>query len=299
MTTGGGHFSPAGPGNTGDGLRAAEAAGGWVDTSVANAAAWTPVSLVPRARTTGIMPHFIDRAKPGIIAVSPTGHRFTNEANDYHQFVQDMVKECSRLPEVHAWLLCDHRALRKYGMGAVRPKPLPIGSFLRSGYLKRAETIEELAAAIGIVPMVLRQTIDSYNAGARRGEDPKFGKGSTAYNQYMGDALNKPNPCVAPIETGPFYAVRLLVGDIGTFAGLNVDANCRALDRERQAIPGLYAVGNDAVSVMGGNYPGAGITLGPALTFGYVAGMHLARIQVPEKFENAPSGHRASEPAHS
>jgi succinate dehydrogenase/fumarate reductase flavoprotein subunit len=295
LAIGGGHFSPAGPGNTGDGLRAAEAVGGWVDTSVANAAAWTPVSLVPRAKTTGIMPHFIDRAKPGIIAVGPTGHRFANEASDYHQFVQAMVKECSRSSEVYAWLICDHRALRKYGMGAVRPKPLPIGSFLRSGYLKRAYTLEELAAAIDIVPMILRQTVDSYNTGARHGEDASFGKGSTVYNRYMGDALNKPNPCVAPLESGPFYAIRLVVGDIGTFAGLNVDGDSRVLDGERRPIPGLYAVGNDAASVMGGNYPGAGITLGPALTFGYAAGMHLAGSRGPERFDAAPPAHRASE----
>jgi len=116
-----------------------------------------------------------------------------------------------------------------------------------------------------------------FNKSARNGDDPAFGKGSKAYNRYQGDALNLPNPCVRPLETGPFYAIKLVIGDIGTFAGLVTDAQTQVLDANRQPIKGLYAVGNDAASVMGGNYPGAGITLGPALTFGYVAGMTLAQ----------------------
>jgi predicted oxidoreductase len=118
-----------------------------------------------------------------------------------------------------------------------------------------------------------------FNEHAARGEDPDFGKGSKAYNRYQGDALNTPNPCVAPLATGPFYAIKLVVGDIGTFAGLVTDERTRVLDAQRQPIPGLYAVGNDAASIMGGNYPGAGITLGPALTFGYIAGHQLAQRQ--------------------
>ena len=104
-------------------------------------------------------------------------------------------------------------------------------------------------------------------------------KGSKAYNRYQGDANVTPNPCVAPLENGPYYAIRLVIGDIGTFAGLVTDEKTRVLDADRQPIKGLYAVGNDAASVMGGNYPGAGITLGPALTFGYVAGLQVAQAE--------------------
>ena len=118
--------------------------------------------------------------------------------------------------------------------------------------------------------------MEEFNQGARNGEDPAFGKGSKAYNRYQGDALNQPNPCVAPIEKGPFYAIKLVVGDIGTFAGLATDRHTRVLDSSGKPIAGLHAVGNDSASIMGGNYPGAGITLGPALTFGYIAGMTLA-----------------------
>jgi succinate dehydrogenase/fumarate reductase flavoprotein subunit len=192
-----------------------------------------------------------------------------------------MVKACEGEPEVFAWLLCDHKALRNYGLACVAPAPLPIGRHLRSGYLKCGATFGELAKQIGVAPERLESTIDEFNASAKSGDDPAFGKGSKAYNRYQGDALVKPNPCVTPLQTAPFYAIKLVIGDIGTFAGLVTDANTQVLDADGKPINGLYAVGNDAASVMGGNYPGAGITLGPALTFGYVAAMHLAKVAAP------------------
>jgi succinate dehydrogenase/fumarate reductase flavoprotein subunit len=275
--TGAEHLSPSPAANTGDGLRMGEAAGGRVNRALPNAAAWVPVSKVPRADgSTGLMPHFIDRAKPGVIAVLRDGRRFANEGNSYHDFIQDLVRACDGQDEVAAWLVCDHRALRKYGLGNVAPFPMPIGRHLRSGYLMRGRTPAELAERAGIDPAGLAATIEAFNVHARRGEDPQFAKGSRAYNRFQGDALHAPNPCVAPLERGPFYAIRLHVGDIGTFAGLLTDRHSRVLDAQRDPIPGLYAVGNDISSIMGGNYPGAGITLGPALTFGYIAGYHLA-----------------------
>lgn len=276
--TGREHFTPSPEANTGDGLRLAEGVGARVDATIPHAAAWVPTSITTRKDGThGVMPHFIDRAKPGVIAVTKRGKRFTNEGNSYHDFVQDMVKACRGEGEICSWLLCDHRTLRRYGLGCVAPFPLPIGRHLRSGYLKHGRTLAELAKAIGVDAAALLATIDEWNRHARNGEDPAFGKGSKAYNRYQGDALNRPNPCVAPIEHGPFYAIRLVVGDIGTFAGLVTDARTRVLDSGGQPITGLYAVGNDAASIMGGNYPGAGITLGPALTFGWIAGNELAR----------------------
>jgi len=276
--TGKEHFSPAPVTNTGDGLRLAEAVGGIVDKTIPHAAAWVPTSVTTRTDgSKGVMPHFIDRAKPGVIAVTPKGKRFTNEGSSYHDFVQDMVRACRDEPEVFSWLLCDHRVLRDYGLGCVAPFPLPFGHHLKSGYLKSGSTIAELAKHIGIAPEVLQSTVDEFNATAREGKDPAFGKGSKAYNRYQGDELVTPNPCVAPLEKGPFYAIKLVVGDLGTFAGLVTDEKTRVLDAKGQPIKGLYAVGNDAASVMGGNYPGAGITLGPALTFGYVAGLTLAQ----------------------
>jgi succinate dehydrogenase/fumarate reductase flavoprotein subunit len=278
--TGKEHFSPAPEANTGDGLRLAEAVGGRVDGTIPHAAAWVPTSVTTRPDgSKGVMPHFIDRAKPGVIAVTPKGKRFTNEGDSYHDFVQAMVAANKGEPEVSAWLLCDHRVLRNYGLGCVAPFPLPFGRHLKSGYLKRGATIGELAKNLGIAPAVLQATVDEFNRGAANGEDPAFGKGSKAYNRYQGDELITPNPCVAPLAEGPFYAIKLVVGDLGTFAGLVTDEKTRVLDAARKPIKGLYAVGNDAASVMGGNYPGAGITLGPALTFGYVAGLQLASAE--------------------
>ena len=289
--TGREHYTPSPASNTGDGLRLAEAVGGRVDATIPHAAAWVPTSVTTRPDgTQGVMPHFIDRAKPGVIAVTRHGKRFTNEGNSYHDFVQALVAACKGEPEVSAWLVCDHKALRQYGLGCVAPFPMPIGRHLRSGYLKRGRDLAGLAQTIGVDAAALQSTVDVFNHGARKGEDPAFGKGSKAYNRYQGDALNQPNPCVAPLEHGPYYAIKLVVGDIGTFAGLVTDAQTRVLDAAGQPIPGLYAVGNDAASVMGGNYPGAGITLGPALTFGYVAGQTLAQAARESSTPAAPAG---------
>jgi succinate dehydrogenase/fumarate reductase flavoprotein subunit len=275
------HWSPGPKGNTGDGLRMAETAGGRVESTLPNAAAWVPVSLPERKDgSAGVMPHFIDRAKPGVIAVTREGVRFANEGNSYHDFVQDMMKAAKPGQEIGqeiaAFLLCDHRTLRKYGLGCVAPFPLPLRRHLRTGYLKRGATLAELAAQAGIDAKALQATVAEFNAAAAEGRDPAFGKGSRAYNRYQGDALHGPNPCIAPIKDGPFYAIKLVIGDLGTYAGIKTDENARALDADGRPIAGLYAVGNDMATIMGGNYPGAGITLGPALTFGYIAGRHVA-----------------------
>ncbi|MGY3478055.1 FAD-dependent oxidoreductase [Bradyrhizobium ottawaense] len=275
--TGNEHFSPGPTGNTGDGLRLAERAGGHIEDRLPNAAAWVPVSLTTRKDgSKGVMPHFIDRAKPGVIAVMRDGRRFANEGNSYHDFVQAMVKAAKPGEEIAAYLVCDHKTLRKYGLGCVPPFPMPLGHHLDTGYLMRGDTLEALAAKAGIDAAAFIDTVRQFNATAPQGHDAAFGKGSKAYNRYQGDAMHGPNPCVAPIENGPFYAIKMVVGDLGTYAGIVTDESARALDAEGRVIPGLYAAGNDMASIMGGNYPGAGITLGPALTFGYIAGRHLA-----------------------
>lgn len=276
--TGREHFTPSPALNTGDGLRLGESVGGWVDPTIPNAAAWCPTSVVQRKDgTQGVMPHFIDRAKPGVIAVTTKGRRFTNEALSYHDFIQALVKACKGSSEVTCWLVCDHQHLREYGLGAVAPFPLPIGKHLKSGYLKRGNSLQELASVIGVPAAALQEEVEVFNRDAASGIDTKFSKGSTAYNRYQGDSLVRPNPCMAPILKGPFYAIKVVVGEIGTFAGLATDESCQVLSKDRQPVKGLYAVGNDAASIMGGNYPGAGITLGPALTFGYVVGQTLAK----------------------
>jgi succinate dehydrogenase/fumarate reductase flavoprotein subunit len=273
---GNGHASPAPLGNTGDGITLAESVGGGMATDMPNAAAWIPVSRVPyRDGSVGVFPHLIDRYKPGIIAVTRNGRRFVNEADSYHDFGKALLKT---LPDgkAEAFLIADHRAIRRYGLGAAKPFPLPLLPYLRSGYLLRGNTPAELASAAGIDAAELEKTIARFNGPASRGEDPEFGKGSTAYNRYLGDAQHQPNACVAPLDTPPYYAVKVVIGDLGTFAGIRTDDHARVLDAASTPIPGLYAAGNDMASIMGGNYPGAGITLGPAMTFGYIAGLTIA-----------------------
>lgn len=273
------HWSAAPRTNTGDGLRLGETAGGHVDEALAAPAAWAPVSLVPRGDGTfGHFPHLIERAKPGLIAVRADGRRFANEADSYHDVMGALLAATGPGEEVAAWLVCDHRFQRRYGLGFAKPAPLPLLPYLRSGYLKRGATLGELARACGIDAAGLEQTVATFNRDAERGEDPAFGRGSTAYNRIQGDAGHGPNPCVAPIAQGPFYAVKIVPGSLGTFAGLRTDAFARVLGQDGQPIPGLYAGGNDMAAVLGGTYPAGGITLGPAMTFGYIAARHAAGL---------------------
>jgi len=143
--------------------------------------------------------------------------------------------------------------------------------------LLEAPDLDALAGLMGVEKSMLSSTVDNYNADARMGLDREFGRGTTIYQRHLGDAGHSPNPCVAPIEHAPFYALRIHPADLGTAVGLQTDADAQVLNRNGVPITGLYACGNDMGSIMNGNYPGPGITLGPALTFGYIAGRHLAR----------------------
>jgi succinate dehydrogenase/fumarate reductase flavoprotein subunit len=272
------HWSAAPLTNTGDGIRLGEAIGAHFDASLEAPAAWAPVSLVPRQRGEAALAfaHLIERAKPGVIAVTRAGRRFVNEASSYHDFVNALIGTTPAGEEVCAWLICDHRFQRRYGLGFSKPFPFPTAPYRRSGYLQRANSLAGLAARCGIDPQGLETTVAAYNSYAKDGFDPQFHKGSTPYNRVQGDARHTPNPCNAPLEHGPFYAVKLLPGSLGTFAGLATDAAARVLDDAGRPMPGLYAVGNDSASMMGGCYPSGGITLGPAMTFGYLAGLSLA-----------------------
>ncbi len=265
---------------SGDGITLGESAGGILATDLASSAAWAPVSKVQHADgSIGHFPHIIDRGKPGLIGVLSNGRRFVNEADGYHDYTAAMIAQAPAGEEVASWLICDHRFQRRYGLGHARPFPVPVGRFVRSGYLRRGATIEALAHACGIPAAALVETVQRFNAHAREGTDPDFGRGSTPYNRKMGDPLHPgPNPCVAPIEHGPFYAVKVLPGSFGTFAGLKTNGHAQVLGRDGQPVAGLYAVGTDMASVMGGFYPSGGINLGPAMTFGYIAGRHAAGL---------------------
>ncbi|GHF71126.1 succinate dehydrogenase/fumarate reductase flavoprotein subunit [Amycolatopsis bartoniae] len=266
----------------GSGVALGESVGGRLRTDLRSPAAWCPVSLVPYATgRTGVFPHIMDRAKPGSIGVLRTGRRFVNEANGYYDYVSAMLAATPEGEPAEAWQIADARYVRRYPLGMVKPRPIPLFPYLRNGYLKRGRTLEELARTCGIDPAGLVDTVARFNAAARRGEDPEFGRGSTPFNRYGGDRSVGPNPSLAPLEKAPFYAVKVVPGSFGTFAGLGTDEASRVLDDEDQPIPGLYAVGCDQASVMGGHYPAGGINLGPALTFGWLAAQDLARAEVP------------------
>jgi len=277
VARGGEHLSPTPKSNTGDGLALAESAGGVADIRYADSAAWMPVSRVPLGNgREGVFPHLLDRYKPGVIGVLKNGRRFTNESESYHDVGAALVRACEGEKETVMWLVCDKACLAKYGLGYVKPAPMPLGPHLRSGYLLRGATLAELARNAGIDPAGLEATVRAYNEHAVRGEDPAFGRGKSAFNRYLADPEHGPNPCVAPVQQGPFYAVRVVMGDLGTFDGLQTGLTGEVLRRDGSAIAGLYAVGNDRASMMGGSYPGAGITHGPNMVFAYVTGQHIA-----------------------
>lgn len=288
------HCSAASRGNTGDGLRLGESAGAVVATDLVQAAALAPVSLVPQKDgTVTHFPHLVERAKPGLIAVTAKGERFVNEADSYHDFMQGLLRATPDGQPVQAWLVCDHSFVRRYGLGAVKPRPMPLGPMLSNGYLKRGNSLVELAQACGISALGLEQTVERYNAMAQAGVDRDFAKGQTAYNRVQGDvalanASGLANPCMAALKSGPFYAVRVVAGSLGTFAGLRSNASAQVLDAHGQPIAGLYAAGNDMNSLMGGNYPSGGITLGPAMTFGFIAAHHCIGQAPPNAFKITP-----------
>jgi succinate dehydrogenase/fumarate reductase flavoprotein subunit len=281
LRRGGEHVSPVPRGNTGDGVGMAERLGAQVAIRYPQPAAWMPVSRVPMSDGSfGVFPHLVDRYKPGVIGVTRAGKRFTNEANSYHDVGAAMIEACANERETAMWLICDHATIRKYGLGYAKPAPVPLGPLLRNGYLSTGRTLAELAHNAGLDGAALEATVKRYNADAVRGEDREFGRGTTSFNRYLADPEHKPNPCVAPIGDGPYYALKVVMGDLGTFDGITTDVTGEVLDAKGAPIAGLYAVGNDRASVMGGNYPGAGITLGPIMTFGYITGRHLAGVTV-------------------
>ena len=273
-----GTLSAVAPGATGDGLRLGNDAGGHVPESNAGNAFWVPVSVFKRRNgETAVYPHTVtDRGKPGMLAVGSDGRRFTNEANSYHEFVTAMLAAHAEHGTVPCHLICDAISLRRYGLGAIKPMATRLAPWLNSGYLTKAPDLATLAVEIGVDPAALEETVSRYNRDARSGTDSLFDRGGNAYHRYVGDPENSPNPCMRPVTKPPFYAVRLYPGDLGTAGGLQTDATARVLDAKSRPVPGLYACGNDMNSIMAGCYPGPGITLGPALVFGYLAAMDLA-----------------------
>lgn len=217
-----------------------------------------------------------DRNKPGFVLVNRHGRRFVNEAWPYNDVAHAMETTVDAVP---AYLICDHAHLRRYGLGLVRPGPAwarPLGRYLASGHLVKGRTLAELASKLGIDAEGLKGTVANMNEYALSGKDLEFHKGETAYDRWQGDPLVKPNPSLGPVEKAPFYAITLWPGNLGTLCGLVTDERARVLTADEQPIPGLYAVGGDMHSVFTGSYPGGGGSIGPGMTFGFIAGEDLA-----------------------
>lgn len=260
---------------SGDGISMAQRLGGRHITDNAANAIWMPMSV--EHNPTGedrTFAHFaLDRHLPGAIAVNDKGIRFVNEAFHYQHFVNTM----NTLGLKRAYLIMDHRFLRRYGAGLVRPAPFRFGKHLRSGYLMRGRSILELSRMLDLPPGALASTVARYNDGARRGADPEFRRGEDVYSTAMGDLDHTPNPNVAPIKDGPFYAITLHPGDLCTVSGLEADGEARVIGAEGAPIEGLYAAGLDMNSLVRGHYPAGGLAIGPAMTFGYIAAKNIAR----------------------
>jgi len=264
-------WCPAAPGHTGKALALARSMGAVEGQGAQSPAYWAPVSLRKRSDgSTAVFPHFVmDRAKPGMITVNQAGERFVNESTSYHLFALGMQSAMQAIP---AYLIADAKALRQYGMGMVRPGGKGLAPFLADGYLTEGNSLQALADQLGISAEGLAQAVVNNNAFAKTGVDTQFQRGVTAYQQNIGDAAaGGRNPNLGEIIEGPFYAVKLYPGDIGAANGLQTNEHAQVLDAKGQAIDGLYAVGNDMNSIMGGVYPAPGITLGPGLVFAYLA----------------------------
>lgn len=270
-------WSPAAPGHTGQAHELARHLGAVYGQGGLSHAFWAPVSLRKRADgSTAVFPHFVmDRAKPGMLTVNAKGERFLNESTSYHLFGLAMQKAHQSTPSIPAYLVCDAEALRKYGIGMVRPGGKGLAPYLADGYLSEGATLDELAGKLGMDPQALQASVEQINRCAETGVDPYFHRGETAYQQNLGDpAWAGRNPNLGPLVKAPFYAVRLYPGDIGAATGFATDEHTRVLDAQGQAIPGLYAAGNDMHSMMGGTYPAPGITIGPGLVFARMAARH-------------------------
>ncbi|MEQ8755690.1 MAG: FAD-dependent oxidoreductase [Coleofasciculus sp. G1-WW12-02] len=258
-------WTAANPDNMGDGIRMGMSVG--AECELMESAWWTPTSVVPGSQYAYVL--IIEKSLPGSMMVNSQGKRFTNEADPYIDVVKDMYKTDS----VPAFFVFDRRFRYQYPTGPLMPGLTP-KKYIDNGYIQVANTIEDLGKKCGIEPQGLIETTRKMNQYAVTGLDLDFHRGDNSYNRYYGDTRVKPNPCLGAIDCPPFYAVKVFPGDLGTKGGLKTDENARVLRKDGSAIAGLYAIGNVSASVMGDTYPGGGATIGPAMTFGYIAACH-------------------------
>ncbi|MEV3964356.1 3-ketosteroid-delta-1-dehydrogenase [Nocardia sp. NPDC050193] len=262
-------------GNTGDAIVAAQELGAGI--ALMDQAWWFPAFAPLPGTAPQVM--LAERSLPGSFVVDQTGRRFINEATDYMSFGQALLERERRGdPAEEMWLVFDQRYRNSYIMaGRVFPKqPLP-DSWFEAGIAHRADDPAELARKVGLPQDAFVETFRSVNRYAESGTDADFARGESAYDRYYGDPTISPNPNLAPLETAPFYAVKMILSDLGTCGGVVADQNARVLREDGSVIEGLYAIGNTAANAFGATYPGAGATIGQGLVYGYIAARHAAR----------------------
>ncbi len=271
--------------NTGDALRAAMAIG--AATEFLDLVWWAPTMKItlPDTGAETSVTLMIDRAFPGSITVNQLGKRFANESLSYNDFGCAMLQDNEKTggASLPAWMIFDTAFRRIHPSGAMLPASVMPDHKLPRDWLGkvyyRAQTLRELAQQIGIDAQVLEETVDRFNGFAATGVDEDFQRGSNAYDHFFGDENVKPNPSLGPLKTPPYYAIPMNLGDIGTKGGLKTDEFAVVLDQNGDPIEGLYAIGNTSAAVTAASYPGAGATLGPAITFGFIAANHLSSVR--------------------
>jgi len=260
------------PQNTGDAIRMGLEVGAALD--LMEHAWWGPTTLVPNEARARMLVH--EKAKPRCVFVNKRGERYVNEATPYTELVSIMYeKNTPEAPCIPTSMIFDSVFRKKYPIGPTLPgaqqPDFLLPRSVKNGYLKKDMTLDGIAAKMGIDAEGLKATVEKMNEYARTGKDPDFHKGDSLYDRYYADQTVEPNPCLGPIDTPPYYGVEVHAGDIGTKGGLKTDASARVLSASGETIPGLYAIGNCSAAVMGTTYAGAGATIAPAMTFGYVA----------------------------
>ncbi len=256
--------------NTGDGHRAGLKAGAALD--LMDDAWWGPAIPTPGS------PYFClaERTLPGGLIINQAGQRYVNEAAPYGDVVHVMYDRDPANPCIPSWLVVDQNYRNRYLFADVAPAlPLP-DSWYQAGAVVKNWSLDGLATAIGVPPSALKATVTRFNGFARTGQDTDFRRGDSAYDHYYTDPAVTPNSCLAPLWAAPYYAFKIVPGDLGTKGGMRTDARARVLRPDGSVIPGLYAAGNASAAVMGYSYAGAGSTIGPAMTFGYVAANDIA-----------------------
>ena len=267
-------WSHAAPGDTGDMHREMMRIGAWMaqmEEFVGNQMALPPTDPDPAGMQGQL-------AKPHAFLVDQSGVRYMNEGGSYMLFCQGQLERHKTVPAVPSWMIFDSQFMRRYMLCETMPGSKKPPIWFEQGFLKQADTLEGLAKACGLPADALIATTEKFNGFARAGKDEEFGRGMSAYDRFLGDYTHQPNDTLGTVEEGPFFAVAIVPGDVGTYGGVVTDSNARVMKPDGSVIDGLYATGTTTAGVMGRAYPGAGCSIGPSFTWGFVAAKHAAGL---------------------